>query len=155
MAPPQHEPAALLIPPVASGANRPGSLLIAVVSCNAYRERADAIRNTWGRDARNIVYVVGRPGEAEEIVGDTLYLDCPDSYERLTEKTFALCRFIRSRFDFDRVYKCDDDTFVNVAALEAAHCPADFFGFVHSGGTSSRWRVQKASVAKVATGGPG
>ncbi len=46
---------------VPSGANRPGSLLIAVVSCNAYRHRVEAVRKTWGRDAKQIVYVVGRP----------------------------------------------------------------------------------------------
>lgn len=129
--------------PGPSGANRPGSLLIAVVTCNAYRHRAEAVRKTWGREAKHVVYVVGRPGEPEELMGDTLYLDCPDSYESLTQKTFALCRYIHNHLDFDRVFKCDDDTFVNVAALNASHCPADFFGYVHNETPSQGWRVHK------------
>ncbi len=129
--------------PVPSGANRPGSLLIAVVTCHAYRKRADAVRKTWGRDAEHVVYVVGRPGEPEELVGDTLYLDCPDTLQGLTRKTFALCRFVRNHLDFDRVYKCDDDTFVNVAAVNAAHCPADFFGFVQCEPDGQAWRMHK------------
>ena len=140
--------------PVASGANRPGSLLIAVVTCNAYRDRADAVRRTWGRDAKHILYVIGRPSGPEEIVGDTLFLDCPDTYESLTQKSFALCRYIRDHLNFDRVFKCDDDTLVNVAALEAAHCPADFFGYVHSETPSEGWRLHKGRRSQGVYRGP-
>ena len=129
--------------PAPIGANRPGSLLIAVVTCTAFRQRADAVRKTWGREARHIVYVVGRPGEPDELVGDMLYLDCPDSFESLAQKTFAMCRYIRNRLDFDRIFICNDDTFVNVAALNAAHCPADFFGHVYDEAPSQGWRVHK------------
>jgi histo-blood group ABO system transferase len=151
---PNRPKAKTVPPPSPSGANRPGSLLIAVLTCEDYRRRADAVRSTWGRDAKNIVYVIGRPGGPEEVAGDTLYLDCPDSFEGLTQKTFALCRYARAHFDFDRLFKCDDDTFVNVAALEAAHCPADFFGYVLSDTLWPGWRTHKGLRCAGAFRGP-
>ena len=46
-----------------------GPLLIVVVSCQAYKDRADAVRATWGQDAETIVYAVGRPGQPPELEG--------------------------------------------------------------------------------------
>jgi hypothetical protein len=107
-----------------------GSLLIGVLTCQAYQDRANTVRQTWGRQAEAIVYAVGRPGQPSELAGDTLYLDCPDGYADLPRKTLAFFRFVRDRFDFDHVFKCDDDTLLNVPALEALPKRHDYMGFV-------------------------
>ena len=95
-----------------------GSLLIGVLTCQAYQDRADAVRQTWGKLAEAVVYAVGRPGQPAELVGDTLYLDFADTYTELPRKTLAFFRFVRDRLDFDHVFKCDDDTFLNVPAWQ-------------------------------------
>jgi histo-blood group ABO system transferase len=107
-----------------------------------------------GTEPKDVLYVIGRPGERAEIVGDTLFLDCPDSDEYRSRKAFALWRYVRNHLDFDRVFKCDDDTFVNVAALESAHCPADFFGYVHSTTTREGGQAYKGRRSEGANGGP-
>ena len=107
-----------------------GNLLIGVLTCQAYQDRADAVRQTWGRQAEAVVYAVGRPGQPSELVDDTLYLDCPDGYRDLPRKTLAFFRFVRDQLDFDHVFKCDDDTFLNVPALAALPKLHDYMGVV-------------------------
>ena len=106
-----------------------GTLLIGVLTCQAYQDRADAVRQTWGRQAEAVVYAVGRPGQPAELAGDTLYLDCPDGY-RTSPKNAGLlslrsrpARF-RPRLQVRRRYVLER---AGMAAMPKLH---DYMGFV-------------------------
>lgn len=107
-------------------------IVVMVTSCQTGQERQQAIRETWGsRCPPNVLmyFVVGRPGQPEEVVGDTLYLDCPDTYEHLPAKTLALIRWSIHHLPFDWLFKCDDDSYCRLEQLCAiAPEGADYAG---------------------------
>jgi hypothetical protein len=91
-------------------------ILIAILACEKYEYRADSVRESWlplvPEDYR-VVFVYGRPGEAAELQGDRLYLDCPEAYEMLPRKVHALLEYALSHFEFDYLFKTDDDTYID------------------------------------------
>ncbi|HEX4872919.1 MAG TPA: glycosyltransferase [Nevskiaceae bacterium] len=137
--------------PATPGQKLPGApLLVAIVSCEKNLDRQNAIRQTWLQDLRrghvSHVFVIGRPGQPTQWVGDTLYLDCPDSYEYLASKVQALCRYVIEHTGFSHLCKLDDDTVVNPERLLAA--PYDEFHYLGGGvaggqGTSFDWHAGK------------
>jgi len=95
-------------------------IVVMVTSCRAGEARQQAIRETWGRRCPpNVLmyFVVGRPGQPEEVGGDTLYVDCPDTYEELSAKTLRLVRWSVNHLAFDWLFKCDDDTYCRLERL--------------------------------------
>ncbi|MBI4335972.1 MAG: radical SAM protein [Candidatus Omnitrophica bacterium] len=108
-------------------------LLIGVLSCDKYRRKADAIRQTWLRDCRGFgvkaLFLIGRPGRRPEISGDKLYLDCGDSYLDLPYKTAAFLKYAHKNLDFDYIFKCDDDTYVDIKTLlNLPYAMYEYFG---------------------------
>ena len=99
----------------------PSKLIIGIESCVKYEQRHDAVRETWLKDCTRLgvraYFLVGRPGQRSEIQGDFLYLDCGDAYLDLPHKTIAFLRFVEEHLDYNYVYKCDDDTYVNLEVL--------------------------------------
>ncbi len=92
-------------------------LLIAVLTCDKYEHRAAGIRKSWLKLAPSnyrVLFVHGRPGQPEGIEGDRLYLDCPESYEMLPRKIRALLNYSLRHFDFDYLFKTDDDTYLDL-----------------------------------------
>ena len=92
-------------------------LLVAVFTCPKYAERANAVRETWlsGTLPPDVLsfFVMGRPGQPPGLEGDTLYLDCPEAYERLPVKTWKLLEYCLATFDFEHLLKCDDDNYIS------------------------------------------
>lgn len=97
----------------------PGSelILIAVLTCDKYAERADGVRNSWLQlcpENYRVLFVHGRPGGPEGVEGDRLYLDCPESYEMLPSKVRAFLNYALQNIEFDYLFKTDDDTYLDL-----------------------------------------
>ena len=112
-------------------------LLVVVFSCRPYLEtRIPTLRSGWLSDlaAHGIPYVVvvggASPAEAGTRQGDVVFLDAPDDYEGLPQKTLAMIRWVHDHTPFARVMKIDDDCFVDVETLFASlqHLKFDYLG---------------------------
>jgi hypothetical protein len=82
------------------------------VSCHRDRAFQQAQRDTWLKDlcVTDHKFFLGRPSDQPE--ADEVFLDVNDSYQGLSLKTQAICRWALDN-DFDYVFKCDTDTVVN------------------------------------------
>ena len=100
---------------------------VVLVSCHAYlRTRVPAIMAAWGDRLAQmgipVIIVVGRapdqqPGCATSFDGRVLQLDVADDYESLPQKTLALIEWMQTRTGFGRMFKIDDDCFLNPEAF--------------------------------------
>lgn len=90
--------------------------LIAIVSCQKYRERREASRRTWLRAVTPETYAFFLGGETapvgEPCEPDCVYLGCGDSYQDLTFKVRAIARWALER-GFSHLFKVDDDTWID------------------------------------------
>ena len=108
-------------------------MLIGVLSCHKYRARREACLETWAnvkhRHDVDLVFVLG-DGQSPWPVRDgcLLHCPCPDDYDSLSMKTRWLCLWAIANYRFDFLFKCDDDTYVNVDRLLNA---------IHKGNTSA------------------
>ena len=95
-------------------------ILVAVVTCQANKERADIQRRTWAKDAAlygiDVLFFVGgsqwygaKPHEQQ--IGDTVYLPVLDDYEHLRHKTQAAFAWAVA-VGYDWILKTDDDALV-------------------------------------------
>lgn len=95
-------------------------ILIAITSCHPFRERADAVRETWGaevpHEAADIRYFLGK-GETQR--PDEITLDCPDGYHYLSQKTQLIRRWALEH-GYDYLWKVDDDVYLRPERLLAA-----------------------------------
>lgn len=103
------------------------SVLVGICSAVGNRERRDAVRETWLSSPIPSItcrFFVGG-GEPLPDEPDTLVLGVPDSYNDLPWKVLDFFRKALESFEFDWLFKCDDDTYLNLARLRtiisAAH----------------------------------
>lgn len=82
--------------------------------------RRDVCRKTWVTELQELdvptMFLLGSPKAISEPYcndGDELILPCPDNYPSLPQKTRWFCRYALECFDFDYLFKCDDDTYVH------------------------------------------
>ena len=89
-------------------------MIVTIMSCQKNVERQNAIRKTWAQDIHSphkyFFFVGGH--HKDEIIGDTIYLNCPDNYRWLPLKQFKGISFVRDIFNPDKTFNCDDDTYV-------------------------------------------
>lgn len=96
-----------------------GTIFIGICSCHANVSKREAVRDTWlsgrvsGIDAR---FFMGSGATAEN--DDTVVLDVPDDYEHLPAKVMAFFRHALECHEFDWLFKCDDDTYVDLQRLQ-------------------------------------
>lgn len=127
-------------------------LLIGILSCRRHARRAKAIRATWLKkplpsDARAFFLVSQR--HAGQAHPDEWLLDCEDTYEETPLKMALFFKAALEKFDFDYLYKCDDDTYVNTAKLLAYDCGGrDYIGHVCKGTISRVHHIDKVSSAR-------
>lgn len=105
-------------------------LAIAVKSCNNDMRRGchDAIRQTWGKDAKALgIDVYFFVGVDPQIVNNRLQhsyqsdekvLDCADDYFSLPTKTRRICQWAVNK-TYGHIFLCDTDTFIKPHALGA------------------------------------
>ena len=95
------------------------SILVGICSAQKLTERRDAVRDSWLKRPQEGIacrFFIG--GEvAQEERGDTVGLDAPDSYNDLPAKVLAFLRYGLEHYDFDWIFKCDDDTYVDLSRL--------------------------------------
>lgn len=95
------------------------SILVGICSGQGLEERRNAVRDSWLRHPQKGVeclFFIG--GEAaEEERGDTVGLDAPDTYNGLPAKVLAFFRYGLEHYDFDWIFKCDDDTYLDLSRL--------------------------------------
>lgn len=110
----------------------PNQMLIGILTCDKYKGRADGIRNSWLKlvpPNYRVLFIHGRPGQPEGVEGDRLYLDCPESYELLPRKVHAFLVYALRHFDFDYLFKTDDDTYLDLERFIAFdRQDADYIG---------------------------
>jgi hypothetical protein len=121
-------------------------VLILIMSCMSTGDRRDACRETWlrrrnpldgsdpgtpgwylppGMDAK---FVIGRLGCPSALVGDILYVDAPDTYVGLAQKTWKMCQEALSLWEFNWLFKSDDDTLVNPLRVREYPKTRDYIG---------------------------
>jgi len=126
-------------PPEAGSGQR---ILVGVCSARSNAERRQAVRETWmSRPAENIevVFFVGQGEHPLEDTGDIVVVQARDDYDHLPEKVQEFFRVALDR-DFDWLFKCDDDTYVDLSRLhELAFRDYDLVGneFIESRGAPS------------------
>lgn len=103
-------------------------VLIAVVTCHKYRDRADAQRATWVNDAKCDVRFFLGGGEKQR--DDEVILDVDDGYEGLPEKVKAMFRWALEQ-EYQMALRMDDDVYLRPErALECAPFGLDYSGRV-------------------------
>lgn len=96
-------------------------ILVGICSCRAYSEKRSAVRETWLTRPVSAIecrFFVGR-GEPLDAEPDTISVDADDSYDFLPQKVIAFFRHALENFEFDWLFKCDDDTYVALDRLHA------------------------------------
>lgn len=107
--------------------------LIAVYSCQRnLNSHVAAMRAGWiqlleGLGVPFLVFVGGGDGRRE---GDVVYLDAPDDYEGLPEKSLAMVRWVHDHTGFSHLLKIDDDCFLDPEAFfqSLSHLKFDYYG---------------------------
>jgi hypothetical protein len=111
-------------------------------------EQTQACRETWVKDFapfRNVDvrFFYGKPpeGHPREPFADEVFLECPDGYGNLIDKSVGVCKWAADR-GYEYLYKCDTDTWVFAEKLlvEMMENSFDYAGYLH---------------ANVCSGGPG
>ncbi|MBN8458150.1 MAG: hypothetical protein J0M04_09940 [Verrucomicrobia bacterium] len=95
------------------------TMLVAACSCRKYPDRRQACRETWASvaDANTTVRFFVGGGGVLEGEPDTVVLDADDTYETLPGKVMAFFRHALKHEEFDWLFKCDDDTYVDISRL--------------------------------------
>lgn len=111
-------------------------------------DQTQACRETWVRDFapfKNVTvkFFYGKPAEGHprQPLPDEVFLDVPDGYGSLIEKSVGICKYA-AEHGFEYLYKCDTDTWVFAEKLlvEMMENAFDYAGYRH---------------ANVCSGGPG
>lgn len=127
----------------AEACNKDTYMIVLVHSLHSYRDRRDAIRSTWGGAAQNgtwplygslvgpmnvrVVFILGKHKDAlleasleqeSRTIGDIVQGDFIESYTNMTLKSLLGLKWVLEFCPSVRyLFKCDDDMFVNVAAI--------------------------------------
>jgi hypothetical protein len=121
-----------MAPAPMAGPNNPIKTVVMLLSCQKTEDRRQACRETWMAhgvpDDMRVVFLVGRPGREPALAGDVLYLDCPDTYLALPQKTWNGIREVLLRWDAEWIFKADDDTFVNLQRIRHYPRSHDYIG---------------------------
>lgn len=94
-------------------------ILVGICSAQGCYERRKAVRETWlkhPQEGIKCLFFLG--GEVpEQECCDTVGLDAPDTYQTLPAKVLAFFRYALENYDFDWLFKCDDDTYLDLSRL--------------------------------------
>jgi galactosyltransferase len=104
--------------------------LIAVVTCERFRDRSNAVKETWGHclQGADIRYFFGRATCCTECAHPLdVFLDVDDDYASLPAKVQAMFRWsVENGYDF--TFKTDDDIYVVPSILCSLALDHDYIG---------------------------
>ena len=107
------------------------TVIIGIFTCPKYQDREQAVRETWFQDIPEgsiAFFVVSDEGREARLEGDILYLDCPEGYEFLPVKTWHFIKYCLEHFDFEYIFKADDDSYVNLPVFGEFRKSGDYIG---------------------------
>lgn len=130
--------------------------LVLVYSCRANLDtRVAEIRKSWlGRLAElGVPYLIVVGDGADEMIGDVLHVDAPDTYEGLPQKSVKMFQWVERHTAFAHVLKIDDDCFLDVDEFffSLTYRKFNFYGrdLKRNVGTKPRaWHMQKAATQR-------
>ena len=114
-----HMPRAAV--PTSPRSKKKVSILVGICTCANTEKKRETVRKTWmaqsvpGIECR---FFLGRR-ETPEKEEDVIALWVNDDYDHLPEKVLAFFRYALECYDFDWLFKCDDDTYVALDRLAA------------------------------------
>jgi len=126
-------------------------IIIGVLSHKEGKRRRRAVLSTWGQDALDhpdidLVFLIGTGMKFSQPQreGHMLYLPCPDDYMSLPQKTRWFCIWALGWTNFRFLFKCDDDTYVNIDRLYECSktLPDHHFLYGCRGGRGTRANLQ-------------
>jgi len=103
-------------------------IIILVLSCENFYHRRISCYNTWFGDIlKNFSkYVtplffsfskINRINKIDILEKYTVYLECTDDYDSVPKKIYSSIEYINNNYDYDYIFKCDDDTYINIENL--------------------------------------
>ena len=92
-------------------------VITGILSCQNRGGRAQAIRETYFSALPSPFFFQGEPGAEPGRRGDTVVLNCPDSYEHLPRKMWWLYYYLLKHEQFNYFLKIDDDCYVYAELL--------------------------------------
>lgn len=103
--------------------------LIAVVTCDRFRERASMQRRTWVKEAGafDVRFFLGR--DSQQVYDDEILLDVPDDYPSLRRKVQLMYRWAVDA-GYRQILKTDDDVFIIPSRLAPRFRGQDYSGRV-------------------------
>jgi hypothetical protein len=108
-------------------------ILVGICSCRRNGAKRQAVRDTWLRNLPSGVaalFYVGEAGSCDE--SGMVCLPAPDDYQGLVVKVHAFYRYALSHYQFDYLFKCDDDTYLHAERLlKLPRDGYDFIGSIH------------------------
>jgi Galactosyltransferase len=112
------------------GSEARAKILIGICSCDRFRDRRSAVRETWLRTLPFGIRVLFFSGDAKATDEPGLVsLPVQDTYEHLAGKVHCFYRYALEHYDFEYLFKCDDDTYVRPERLCALpRSGVDFLG---------------------------
>ena len=93
-------------------------VITGITSCAARPAHVEAIRSTYFAKLPNPFFFRGEPGKPARREGDTIIVDCPDTYEHLPRKMWWLYEYLLRTEQFDYFLKLDDDGYVQTKLLD-------------------------------------
>lgn len=103
----------------AKNERRKVKILVGICSAHGYYERRKAVRETWLKHPQEgvecLFFLGGDVPERER--EDTVGLDAADSYIDLPAKVLAFFRYALEHYEFDWLFKCDEDTYLDLSRL--------------------------------------
>ncbi|MCV6638223.1 glycosyltransferase [Candidatus Albibeggiatoa sp. nov. NOAA] len=87
-----------------------------------YAKKTEAIRQTWANQLKDksfrYFFLVGDPKlKFSQVIEDLLYVPCTNYYESQLLKLALGYQFLYTHFDFQYVYKLNDDCYPNIAKI--------------------------------------
>ena len=104
-------------------------ILVGICSSHAHPERRQACRDTWlknsAEDVSSLFFVGLNDGQSSPMKEqDTLELEAPDTYHELPEKVLNFFQWALDHSNFQWLFKCDDDTYLNLHRLKTLPDPS-------------------------------
>lgn len=99
---------------------RKTSILVGICSAQGYEERRNTLRDTWLKHPQEgiecLFFLGGEVPAGEE--EDCISLPAPDTYNELPQKILEFFKYALEHYDFDWLFKCDDDTYIALDRLK-------------------------------------